>query len=412
MAFDFLAAAAGFTRGAADAIEERNKELAKSALDEVEIARKSAGEQNAKLRTKRDDLRATAEVLSSYSNAGGKFTEAQVAGLLQKPAVAKQVMEKLKSAKSLEDIDFNKIYEVSEGKTDATIDDVITRMTSIPKAEASAPTPSPRGAFGLPTKAYSESLAAGEREAGASLTELRATARGVPMLTKEEEIGKRVDMSQFDEPAAIATIKNKLGDNMAKGIKLTDPANEKLLKRLQANAVITDMFDKDKGEGAAKPRTTSAISSIFSKSLAVSVDPFVVKGVVRLVPETGDYVPVGGSVEDIAAFQKQKNDTIKAQAEAIGIVDKQGKIIGGQNASDALIPYANIEDGQIKSWKTVAKGETPAGGGTGKPTVSEAPLAIPKTADGKSIDATKMVAGQKYKSADGTIKTWNGMGWQ
>ena len=407
MAFDFLAAAAGFTRGAADVIEERNKELAKSALEEVEIARKGAAEQNAKLRTKRDDLRATAEVLSSY----GKFTEAQVAGLLQKPAVAKQVMDKLKSARSLEDVDFNKIYEVSEGKTDATIDDVITRMTSVPKPDLMEATPSPRGAFGLPTTAYKQAITAGEREAGASLAELRATAKGVPVLTKEEEIGSRVDLSQFDEPASITNIQGKLRDNIAKGIPLSDPANAKQLKQLQANAVIKDMFDKKDGEEGGKPRSTSAINSIISKSLAVAVDPFVVKGVVRLVPETGDYVPVGGSVEDIAAFQKQKNETIKAQAEAIGIINKEGKIIGGRNASDALIPYANIEGDKIVSWKTAAKGETPAGGAA-KPAISETPLAIPKTADGKSIDATKMVAGQKYKSADGTTKTWNGMGFQ
>lgn len=412
MAFDFLAGFAGFAEGAAESIEKRNKEIQRSAMEEVDTASKLADEQNKKLRTKRDDLRATAEVLSSY----GRFTETQIVGLLQKPAVAKVVVDKLKTAKRLDDVDFNTLYEVSQGNTDATIESTINRMTSIPKEAETMAEPAkaaPRGAFGLPSAAYSRTIAEGERAAGMTMAQMKATGRGVPTLTEEEQIKGKLDLSQFEDPESITSIQGKIRDNMAKGVKLSDPANSKYLKQLQANAVIKDMFDKKDGEdGGGKPRTTGAISSIFSKSLAVAVDPFVVKGVVRLVPETGDYVPVGGSVEDIAAFQKQKNDTIKAQAEAIGIVDKNGKILGGRNASDALIPYANIEDGQIKSWKTVAaKGETPAGG-AGKPAVSETPLAIPKTSDGKSIDATKMIAGQKYKSADGTTKTWNGMGFQ
>jgi hypothetical protein len=184
------------------------------------------------------------------------------------------------------------------------------------------------------------------------------------------------------------------------------------------------MFDKDKGD-ADKPRTTAAINSVFSRSLAAAVDPFVVKGVVRLVPETGDYVPIGGTVEDIAAFQKQKNETIRAQAEAIGIIDKDGKILGGRNAEDALVPYANIKDGKIVSWKSAGKAAPPAAPATATPPpaaaasqstapaatkadIVETPLPLPKTPDGKAIDGKKMVPGQKYIAADGSIKTFNG----
>jgi hypothetical protein len=202
---------------------------------------------------------------------------------------------------------------------------------------------------------------------------------------------------------------------MTRGIGLKDPRNASLLKQLQNNAVIKDLFDKDKGD-ADKPRTTSAINSVISRSLAVAVDPFVVKGVVRLVPETGDYVPIGGTVEDIAAFQKQKNETIKAQAEAIGIIDKDGKVLGGRNAEDALVPYATIKDGKIVSWKTAGKAAPAAPAAATPPAAASAvvpdALPIPKTADGKSTDGTKLVSGQRYRAADGTIKIWNGTSWQ
>lgn len=415
MAFQFLAAAAGFAEGAADSIEKRNKEIQRNALEEVETASKLAEDQNKKLRTRRDELRNTAEVLASY----GKFTETQIVGLLQKPAVAKIVVDKLKTAKRLDDVDFNKLYEVSQGNTDATIDSTIERMTSIPKEPEGISRPTraePRGAFGLPSSAYSRTIAEGEKAAGMTMAQMRATARGVPTLTEEEQIKGTLNLGQFDDPESITNIQGKLRDNMTKGVKLTDPKNATLLKQLQNNAVIKDMFDKEKGD-ADKPRTTAAINSVFSRSLSVAVDPFVVKGVVRLVPETGDYVPIGGTVEDIAAFQKQKNDTIKAQAEAIGILDKDGKIIGGRNAADALIPYANIQDGKIVSWKTAGK-QAPAAAPASAvvtpaaPAVTQEPIPIPKTADGKATDGSKLIAGQRYRAADGSIKTWNGQAWQ
>ena len=420
MAFQFLAAAAGFAEGAAESIEKRNKEIQRNALEEVETASKMAEEQNKRLRTKRDELRSTAEVLSSY----GKFTETQIVGLLQKPTVAKLVVDRLKTAKRLDDVDFNKLYEVAEGNTDATIESTIDRMTSIPKepAEVSRPTRAePRGAFGLPSSAYSRTIAEGEKAAGMSMTQMRATARGVPMLTEQEQVKGTINLSQFDDPESITNIQGKLRDNMTKGIGLKDPKNASLLKQLQNNAVIKDLFDKDKGD-ADKPRTTAAINSVISRSLAVAVDPFVVKGVVRLVPETGDYVPIGGTVEDIAAFQKQKNETIRAQAEAIGIIDKDGKVLGGRNAEDALVPYANIKDGKIVSWKTAGKAapaEAPATSSVTAPPAAasatpdlETPAKPILTADGKAIDGAAMAQayrpGQKITDKKGNVKTWNG----
>jgi hypothetical protein len=185
-----------------------------------------------------------------------------------------------------------------------------------------------------------------------------------------------------------------------------------LLAQLRADAVIKDMF-KEKGEDG-KPRPTAAINSVMDKSLRAGLDPFVIKGVVRFDPSVNDYVPITGDADAIKNFMEHKNKLIQDQARALGILDKDNKIIGGRNASDALLPYANIEDGKVISWKSVTapeKPKEPKDKTSETPPVSEKAIPIPKTADGK-IDGTKLVSGQKYNAADGTVKTWNGKSWQ
>ncbi len=419
MGFDLGAFIAGASEGAASSIDKRNKEIRQAALREFDQLQKQAGEQEEKLRTKRDELKATADVLSSYrgsKNAG--FTQAQVVGLLQNPSVAKEVVRKIKENEDrLDKIDFSTIYEISKGKTDVSIDDYINKATSIAVPTVEAPQKVVRGAFGLESPAFAQAQAEFEKASGKSLKEIRAFAKGPEGVSEEEKIQGVLNFSQFKKPETLANITGELRDLIANGEDLNSEKAKPLLNKLAANAVIEAKFGEKEGD---KPRTAAQINSVFSRSLAVSVDPFVVKGVVRLVPETGDYVPIGGSVEDIAAFQKQKNDTIKAQAEAIGILDKTGKVIGGRNAEDALVPYANIKDGKVVSWKTAAP--TPPAAAPAKPATTENKepaksvvfkdvLPIPKTADGR-VDGSQLVAGKQYRAADNTVKTWNGTNWQ
>jgi hypothetical protein len=420
MGFDLGAFIAGASEGAASSIDKRNKEIRQAALREFEQLQKQAGEQEEKLRTKRDEMKATADVLSSYrgsKNAG--FTQAQVVGLLQNPSVAKEVARKIKENEDrLDKIDFSTIYEISKGKTDISINDYINKATSIAVPTTEAPQKVVRGAFGLESPAFGQAQAEFEKASGKSLKEVRAFAKGPEGISEEEKIQGVLNFSQFKKPETLANITGELRDLIANGEDLNSDKAKPLLNKLAANAVIEARFGEKEGD---KPRTTAQINSVFSRSLAVSVDPFVVKGVVRLVPDSGDYVPIGGSVEDIAAFQKQKNDTIKAQAEAIGILDKNGKILGGRNSEDALVPYANIKDGKIVSWKSAAQATTPAPApapGTAAPAAPAKPaeqnaevLPLPKTKDGK-LDGSKLVAGKQYRAADNTVKTWNGTNWQ
>ena len=83
------------------------------------------------------------------------------------------------------------------------------------------------------------------------------------------------------------------------------------------------------------------------------------------------------------------------------------------------MPYANIEKGKVVSWKTVAPAEgekkpaTEAPAAPAKPAAAQSTevLPLPKTRDGK-LDGSKLVAGKSYKAADGSVKIWNGSGWQ
>jgi hypothetical protein len=418
MGFDVGSFFAGASKGAATEISERNKEIRNGALKQFDQLVEEAASKEKGLLTERDTLASQAKVLASFRGLDNKgLTKSQILGLIQQPESAKNLIKELQSKKDLSQVDLGAVFKIENTGTEMDPLDYAMQKTSIAKGQPQTqPTKVVRGAFGLESPAYSQAEEEFLRNTGRSISDVRGIATGKPDLGAEfKPMQGTVDMSQFANPETISNIQGKLRDNIASGKTLDDPANSRLLKQLQANAIIEDTFNRKKGEGEDKPRTAAAIGSIISRSLAVAVDPFVVKGIVRIVPETGDYVPIGGTVEEIAAFQKQKTETIRNQAIAIGILDKNGNIIGGRNSFDALVPYANIEDGKIVSWKSenIGKKEptTPIVSNP-QPSVVDRPLAIPKTADGKSIDAKNLVPGQKYKAADGTIKTWNGTSWQ
>jgi hypothetical protein len=417
MAFDFGAFIAGASQGAATAIETRNKEIRNVTLREFDRLQKEAGEQEEKLRTKRDEMKATAEVLSSYRGANNVgFTPSQIVGLLQNPAVAKRVTEQLKNNEDgLSQIDFSKLYTVTKGNSDITPEEYIKQTTAIPISVVEEPQKVVRGAFGLESPAYAQAQAEFEASSGKSIKELRAFAKG-PMQA-EGKVEGIADFSQFKKPDSLALVTGKLRDNIANGEDLNSQKNKTLLAQLRANAVIEGMFDK--GEGSDKPRTAAQINSVFNTSLRVALDPFIVKGVVRFDPNANDYVPISGDAESINSFMEQKTKVIQAQARALGILDKDNNITGGRNAMDALLPYAEIEGNKVVGWKRPAS-PTPAPAAPAAPASTESAkpaatnqevLPLPKTKDGK-LDGTQLKAGRSYKAADGSVKIWNGTGWQ
>jgi len=408
---------AGAAEGAAESIEKRNNEIRKNAMAELDMLRKEAEEKDDKLRTKRDELRSTAQALSSYRDGKGvALTESQITALLMQPIKAKQILKTLESEKDLSGVDFNKLLKV-EGKVEMKPEEFIQRTTSIPAGlPQSQPTPVVRGAFGFESPAYRQAQQQFEQVSGKSVREVREKALGAPEQVATVPI--QVDLSQFKKPESIEMVQNRLADNISKGGKFSDPENQKLLDRLKANTAIKEMMGEGEGN---KPRTAAQINGVFDKSLRVGLEPFVTKGIVRLDPQTNEYVPISGDVDSINSFMKQKNEIIQSRAKEMGILDKDNKIIGGRNSEDALLPYAEIKDGKVVSWRSATTVATPPAPGTApaapaKPaepanTQSSEVLAIPKTADGK-VDGSKLIAGRQYKAANGSVKTWNGVGWQ
>ena len=426
MAFDFGAFTAGFSTGAAESIESRNKQIRNGATKELDQLVQEATAKEKGLKTERDTLSEQAKQLSTYVNAQGVgFTKSQILGLIQQPPIAKKLIEDLNNKKDLRDVDFASIFKVTKPGTEMEPEEFVRKKTSIPVGQDTGkPTPVVRGAFGFASQGVAQAEKEFESVSGRTAAEVRGIARGrVDMGADFKPTVGTLDLSQFGNPESLSNVQNKLRDLIAAGEDLKSEKAKPLLAKLRADSVIKDMFKDDKGEDG-KPRTTAAINSVIDKSLRAGLDPFVIKGVVRFDPAVNDYVPVTGDADAIKNFMDHKNKLIQDQARALGIIDKDNNVVGGRNAADALLPYANIEDGKVVSWKSVtaadkSKDKTPeaaptatpkVGGGTA-PVISEKPLAIPKTTTGK-IDGTKLIPGQIYTAADGTLKTWNGASWQ
>lgn len=416
MAFDITALFAGVSSGVAESIETRNKQIRNGAVKQLDQLVSEAEAKEKGLKTERDTLSQQARQLATFRGANNVgLTQDQILGLIQQPETAKALIEELKNKKDLSDVDMATVFKVGKPGTQMPPEDYIAKKTSIAIPTKEEPAKVVRGAFGFESPALKQAEAEFEATSGRKASEIKAIARGKADLGADfKPMEGTIDLKQFGNPEALSTVQNKLRDNIANGQDLGTPENKKLLNKLRADATIKTMFEE--GDGG-KPRTTSAINSVLDKSLRAGLDPFIVKGVVRFDTQTNDYVPITGDTKAIADFMDHKNKLIQSQAKALGILDKDGNIKGGRNASDALLPYANIEDGKVVSWKSAAapvktEGEpTTPPAAAPKATISEKPLTIPKTADGK-IDGTKLISGQKYTSADGSIKTWNGVSWQ
>lgn len=300
MAFDISAFFGGLSEGVAKNIEQQDKRIREQAVSEFDRLKNEAAEQDTKVKTRRDELKATASVLSTYkgiNNVG--FTQGQIVGMLQNPAVAKRVMSVLdKNADELDQIDFSKLYTVSKGGTDQTIDDYIKQRTtfnfneltdeakgqkqkldteytntraawaketdpnkkaqlrerlneliSAGKPEETAPV-ADRGVFGLPTRARSRAEKEFERTSGLKLAELRVKAKGIPdeAITAEGT----VDFSQFKDPDSIDKQINRVGAAIVKARDAGDKGEEaKLMSRVKTLQDVKNTIDPDKATYAS-----------------------------------------------------------------------------------------------------------------------------------------------------------------
>jgi hypothetical protein len=331
MAFDFSTFFGGLVEGAGREVEQKNKQISDTANTEFEKLRKEAEEQNEKLRTNRDKLKSTAEVLSSYrgkNNAG--FTEAQVIGLLQNPAVAKRVQETLdKNADSLDQVDFEKLFTISKGNTDQKVEDYIKSRTTItPEVDPATGKPvqktqatQVKTAFGLPSNAMARAEKTFEASAGKSIAQLRTEAKGVaPEVNKAEGV---LDLSQFRGYA------QELNDKKTAYMREKDPAKKAELKKQVTELVQVGNLGKNEAPSFSEFNTLvgnaerSAIESIKGPTKGLSYDK-----------DRGRFVYVGADPVQRARVENARLEGIKEIVDLYADADgRVGKDLQGVLAS-------------------------------------------------------------------------------
>ena len=408
MAFDFGALAAGFSTGAAESIESRNKQIRNGATRELDQLVQEAAAKEKGLKTQRDTLTEQANQLASFANAQGVgFTKTQILGLIQQPATAKTVIEELKNKKDLRDVDFANIFKVNKPGTEMDPEEYVRRTTSIAKdQEAGKATPAVRGAFGFASPGVAQAEKEFETVSGRTAAEVRGIARGrVDMGEDFKPTEGTIDLSQFGNPETIANIQARLRDARANKESLDSPKNKKLSDQLVANAVIENQF-KDK-EDERKPRTASQITTIVNNSLRVGLQGYELGDKVRYDPETGSPIYTG-DVAGANKYAEDKRKVVENQFKELGYI-KDGKISNDRDARDALLPFASFDKDGMVNWR---KPKIGADTGDTASQISQKPIVVPPAAivNGK-IDPKKMIPGQTYIE-NGKVKTWNGMSFQ
>lgn len=268
MAFDISSFFGGVAKGVQRNIEEQDKEIRDSAMSQFDRLRKDAEEQDEKVKTTRDSLKATASVLATYkgiNNVG--FTQGQIVGMLQNPAVAKRVQGILdKNADQLDQIDFSKLYTISKGQSDMTADEYVKNRSTFqmqeltdeakgkPKPTGTAALTADKGVFGLPTRARSRAQREFERATGKTVEQLTVMAKGIPdeAITAEGTL----DFSQFKEPDSIDKQLDRVGAGVVKARQAGDKGQEAAL--LKEGAVLNEVKETLSPE---KATYTSVLSS-------------------------------------------------------------------------------------------------------------------------------------------------------
>jgi hypothetical protein len=351
----------GFAKSAGESIDERDKEIRDTVNERMNFLLKKREQALQQATTRRDELKEQAKQLQALS--GNRLTETQIAGIIESGEVDTVITNLRKSSGVMSDDQIAQIYTPEKDYT-GTVEGVVGKMTQLRKGpEVPGLEDEQRTAFGLRTTA-----AAQEKRKFAAAANVTVDDLYRNRLDKVSEFkpAGRLDLRVFATPESDTVVKARLRDNLAsstQGLEEgTEEYNKALGKALSSNKVKTDLskiramlvveaLSDTEGE---KPRSTAAINSIITQSLRNGLDVLVTKNIIRWDPTREDYTPITGDVDAIASFIEQKNLIIRDVLVARGLISRDGKVLGGRNAEDAIAPYANIEDGKIVSWKNAA----------------------------------------------------------
>jgi hypothetical protein len=351
----------GFAKSAGESIDERDKEIRDTVNERMNFLLKKREQALQQATTRRDELKEQAKQLQALS--GNRLTETQIAGIIESGEVDTVITNLRKSSGVMSDNQIAQIYTPEKDYT-GTVEGVVGKMTELKRGpEVPGLEDEQRTAFGLRTTAAAQEKRKFAAAANVTVDDLYRNR--LDKVSQFKPAGK-LDLRVFATPESDTVVKARLRDNLAsatQGLEEgTEEYNKALGKALSSNKVKTDLskiramlvveaLSDTEGE---KPRSTAAINSIITQSLRNGLDVLVTKNIIRWDPTREDYMPITGDVDAIASFIEQKNLIIRDVLVARGLISRDGKVLGGRNAEDAIAPYANIEDGKIVSWKNAA----------------------------------------------------------
>ena len=351
----------GFAKSAGESIDERDKEIRDTVNERMNFLLKKREQALQQATTRIDELKEQAKQLQALS--GNRLTETQIAGIIESGEVDTVITNLRKSSGVMSDDQIAQIYTPEKDYT-GTVEGVVGKMTELKRGpEVPGLEDEQRTAFGLRTTAAAQEKRKFAAAANVTVDDLYRNR--LDKVSQFKPAGK-LDLRVFATPESDTVVKARLRDNLAsatQGLEEgTEEYNKALGKALNSNKIKTDMakiramlvveaLSDTEGE---KPRSTAAINSIITQSLRNGLDVLVTKNIIRWDPTRENYTPITGDVDAIASFIEQKNLIIRDVLVARGLITRDGKIVGGRNAEDAIAPYANIEDGKIVSWKNAA----------------------------------------------------------
>jgi hypothetical protein len=351
----------GFAKSAGESIDERDKEIRDTVNERMNFLLKKREQALQQATTRRDELKEQAKQLQALS--GNRLTETQIAGIIESGEVDTVITNLRKSSGVMSDDQIAQIYTPEKDYT-GTVEGVVGKMTQLRKGpEVPGLEDEQRTAFGLRTTAAAQEKRKFAAAANVTVDDLYKNK--LDKILEFKPAGK-LDLRVFATPETDATVKARLRDNLAsatQGLEQGTPEYEKALgKALNSNKIKTDMakirsmlvVEAMSDADGEKPRSTSEIRSIITDTLRNGLSILVTKNIIRWDPTREDYVPITGDVESVSSFIEERNALIRDMLVARGLINREGKILGGRNAEDAINPYANIEDGKIVSWKNAA----------------------------------------------------------
>lgn len=419
----------GFAKQATEDIKERQKEIqdeiklemAKRAKESEEATKKADKERESRYSLARQ-LNA---VMSGVSDMSEEDKKGRIAALIANPEMGKKFIEAVTEGRIGADAlgSFVELPKVEPGVSKPRVlpDEIMEQFKPRPKAAAAEPDYSKvAGPFGLP---MSGAATRARTSAMAQFGLTEEQARGVEFVPPAEDItGAKFNLQVFAEerkPKDVVTLEGQLADYaQSQGLSIEEARLTDRGKNIQAKIDGRVLLAAErKGTEEEKSRSASAIRQNIAARLRERFQPLEFDKILQWEPDQqggGNYRVLIPNSEGARKYQKERIEEIKDYFSSAGLINSEGKIVGGRNAADALDAYAVVdyENMKVKSWRTSpletkapATSTAPARGETAAPpepaatpSAAPAPAAAPATPAPKPAEAGRMSQSEKQQT--------------